>query len=268
MPIVVSTELAVGTNRYLMTVIDRQNETLAAADRPVTLRFFELALNRDEPELTVAGTYMHILDALPGLYRAEVNFVSAGQWGVEVVTDEPDGSHRSGRLSFTVRESTTTPPLGAAAPASDTPTAQTAAQIAQISTDTNPDPDFYRLSIDDALANHEPFLLTFATPAFCKSATCGPALDVVKSVAAEFKDSVAFIHVEPYQLELVDGHLQPLFDARNQPIPVDAVNEWGLPTEPYTFAVDADGKVRVKLEGIAAPDELRQALQLISTGGG
>ena len=116
----------------------------------------------------------------PGLYRAQVSFDSAGDWGLEVVTTEADGTSRSGRMVFSVQPTGTTPKVGDAAPASDTPTAQTAAEIAQISTDTNPDPDFYRQSVAQALAAHEPFVLVFATPAFCVSATCGPTLDLVK----------------------------------------------------------------------------------------
>ena len=48
----------------------------------------------------------------------------------------------------------------------------------------------------------------------------------------------------------------PSSSADNLPIPVDAVNEWGLPTEPYTFVVDGNGKVSAKFEGISAADEL------------
>jgi hypothetical protein len=263
-PITVSSELAVGSNRFLLNLVDKKNQPLAAPDRGATLNFYELAADTAKPAVTVSGTYMSILARLPGLYRAQVDFAHAGQWGLEVVTDEPDGTHRSGRLVFPVSESTTTPALGADAIPSKTPTATTADEIAKISTDTAPDPDFYRLSVDQALADHKPFLLIFATPAFCRSATCGPALEVVKSVAADFKDRVAFIHVEPYQLQFTSGQLQPVFDADNNPIPVQATLDWGLPSEPYAFVVDSAGKVRAKLEGIAAPEEIREALTLVA----
>lgn len=263
-PITVNSELVVGSNRFLLNLVDRANEPLASLTRRATLKFYELAADPETPVVSVVGTYMTILESLPGLYRAQVDFAHAGQWGLEVVTDEPDGSHRTGRLSFPVRETGTTPLLGAPAPPSKTPTASNADQIKTISTDTNSDPDFYRLSVDQALADHQPFLLIFATPAFCRSATCGPALEVVKSVAPEFKDRVAFIHVEPYQLQLAGGQLQPVIDAQNKPIPIQAVEEWGLPTEPYVFVVDGEGNVRAKFEGVAAADEIRQALAAVA----
>ena len=263
-PVVVSSELAVGPNRFLVNLVDRQNEPQAAADRPARLDFYDLAASTSAPAVSVAGTYMVILETLPGIYRAPVEFARAGEWGLELITTEPDGSQRRGRVAFSVRPTSSTPAIGAAAVPSDTPTAATAEEIAAISTDRQPDADFYRLSVDQALTERQPFMLVFATPAFCRTATCGPALEVVKSVAPDYKESVAFIHVEPYQLRPSGDQLQPVLDQNNNPIPVQAVLDWGLVTEPYIFAVDAEGKVRAKLEGVAGQDELRQALDLIS----
>ncbi|HSH22364.1 MAG TPA: hypothetical protein VK992_07105, partial [Candidatus Caenarcaniphilales bacterium] len=42
-PIPVSTELAVGPNRFLLNLLDSRNEPLASPDRDVELRFFNLA---------------------------------------------------------------------------------------------------------------------------------------------------------------------------------------------------------------------------------
>jgi hypothetical protein len=264
-PIPVSSELAVGSNRFLLSLIDAQNEQLASADRPVELRFYDLAVDAQTPAITVAATYMPTTAELPGLYRVdEVRFPCWGEWGLEAITTEPDGSQRTGRMIFPVRPASSTPPIGAPAPVTATPTADTPAEIAAISTDTEPDADFYTTSVDTALAEHKPFLVIFSTPAFCRTRTCGPALDIVKDVAAQFKPEVTFIHVEPYLLEQVSGNLQPVLSDQNQPIPVAAVTDWGLPTEPYIFVVDADGRVTAKLEGVAAADELEAALREVA----
>lgn len=262
-PVPVSSELAVGPNRFLLNLLDRQNQPQAAPDRAATLNFYQLARDATQPAVSVEGTYMTTIAQLPGLYRAQVEFASAGEWGLEVVTTEIDGSERSGRMVFSVRQASSTPAIGADAPASDTPTATSAAEIAQISTDRQPDADFYTTSVAAALAGAKRFVLVFATPAFCRTATCGPTLDIVKSVSADYKGRVTFIHVEPYQLKLVDGVLQPEFDQNNFPIPVEAVREWGLPTEPYIFVVDDAGKVRAKMEGVASVEELRAALEAV-----
>ncbi len=173
---------------------------------------------------------------------------------------QPD---RSARVTFSVRESTTTPAIGADAPASDTLTATHPAALPAISTDEHPDPAFYALSVKDAIAAGKPFVLVFATPLFCTSGTCGPALDLVKQVAPDYIGRVNFLHVEPYILEVRDGRTQPQTDVTGHPKPIRAVVEWGLPTEPYVFVVDAHGKVVAKFEGLAYPDELTAALDAL-----
>ena len=259
-PIPVSSELTVGPNRMLVNLIDGANEPLAAPDLAVRLRFYDLATDPGTPKSQADAVYTPIVEGRPGLYRANVTFEHAGDWGLEAIATEPGGDQRTGRMVFSVRESGTTPLIGAQAPASDTPTGSTAAEVAGISTDDDPDADFYRQSVADALAANQPFVLIFATPAFCRTATCAPALDVVKSVAAFHKDRVAFIHVEPYELHEIDGALQPVLSEQNLPIAVEAANEWGLPTEPYIFIVDGAGTVKAKFEGVAGAEELEAAL--------
>ena len=89
--------------------MDQKNEPMAAPDRPAELRFYDLARDPRDPASTAQATYMAPAAGLPGLYRAQVSFDNPGDWGLEVVTTEADGSHRTGRMVFTVREHGTTP---------------------------------------------------------------------------------------------------------------------------------------------------------------
>jgi hypothetical protein len=264
-PYPISEELVVGPARLLVNLIDAStNTSVAAADHPVKLRLYDLAADPANPAVSADATYMTSIPQLPGLYRANVTLDRAGQWGLEAILDPGTASARTGRFIFDVRQTGTTPAIGAAAPSNDTPTATDPAGIAAISTDDDPDPDFYTTSVAGALAAHEAFVVIFATPAFCRSATCGPTLDLVKTAAADFKGRLTFIHVEPYELAMSDGHLQPLLDANNNPIPVEAVNNWGMPTEPYVFVVDDTGKVSAKFEGLASPEELTAAFAAVA----
>src|SRR5688500_6380531 len=205
-PAPVNAEIVVGQNRVLFNILDASTtQSIASPDQPVHLRFFNLAASRTQPAVESAATFMPTVEGRPGLYRTSVAFDAAGEWGVEVVATESNGSTRIGRFVFPVRESGTTPAIGASAVSVETPTATTDEEIAAISTDNDPDPDFYRQSVAGALAAHEPFALIFATPAFCASLTCAPTLDLVKSIAANYKGRLEFIHVEPYELEQVDG---------------------------------------------------------------
>lgn len=264
-PVPVSTELVVGPNRLLVNLIDAAtNASVASVDHPVQLRLYYLAADAANPAVTADSTFTPTIPQLPGLYRANLTFDRAGVWGLEAILDPGTATARTGRFIFDVRQTGTSPAIGAAAPSDDTPTATDAVGIAAISTDDDPDPDFYTTSISGALAAHEPFVVVFATPAFCRSATCGPTLDLVKTAAADFKGRLTFIHVEPYQLQMTDGHLQPVLDANNNPIPVQAVDDWGLPTEPYVFVVDGSGKVSAKFEGLASPEELSAAFAAVA----
>jgi hypothetical protein len=264
-PITVSSELVVGSNRFLLRLVDQQDNSLASPNLPVTLNFYDLAVDPAKPASSASGTYLEIAPGRDGLYRTTATFDRAGAWGVEAITSDSSGQHE-GRTLFNVLATGTTPPIGAAAIPEDTPTASTPDQIKLIATDPTPDPDFYRLSITQAIDAHKPFAIVFATPAFCASQTCGPALNVVKSVAPPYKSRVNFINVEPYELQIVNGGLQPVVDENNLPVPVKAVTDYGLPLEPYIFIVDANGKIAAKFEGVAGADELRAALDAVTGG--
>ena len=263
-PVLGSTQLSIGPNRFLYTLINKANQPLAAADVTTSLRFFDL---QKDPATAVASADGIFLDATQGrgLYHAPVTFPCSGMWGAEV-TAQLGEEAASARVVFPVQPTSTTPAIGAAAPQVDTPTATTAAGIAAISTDTTPDPDFYRMSIAQAVTAGKPALIVFATPAFCKSATCGPALNVVKGVAADYKSSVDFVHVEPYILQQTPNGLQPVLDKTGNLQTVQATNTYGLLTEPYIIVVDKTGKVAAEFEGIAGADELTAALDAVTKG--
>tara|TARA_B100001971_G_C17955213_1_gene414582 strand:- start:207 stop:614 length:408 start_codon:yes stop_codon:yes gene_type:complete len=132
--------------------------------------------------------------------------------------------------------------------------------LTTITSSTDPDPDLYRLSINDALKEEQPLVVVFATPAFCVSATCGPQVEIVSSLKERFAGKANFIHVEvfanPHEMEA--GRPAGGF--------VPAVSEWSLPTEPWTFIMDHSGVVAAKFEGFTTLDELEVALQEVITG--
>ncbi|HEX5148626.1 MAG TPA: hypothetical protein VFW02_06055 [Candidatus Limnocylindrales bacterium] len=259
-PIIVSSERAVGSNRFLYALTDSANKPIASPELATTVRFFDLASDPATPVSEATGTFIWTVPDELGLYHATVDFTQAGPWGVEIVASAPGQPDRTARAVFDVRGTTTTPAIGAAAPASDTPTATDAAGIAAISTDEQPDPAFYRTSVNEALAAGKPFVLAFATPLFCSSRTCGPTMETVKMAVAPYGDSIEVIHVEPYELHLVDGQPQLTVDANGGFKVVPSAIEWGIPIEPYIFVVGTDGRVAAKFEGAIGADELQRAI--------
>lgn len=282
-PYLVSSQISAGPSRFLFTLIDSSNQVLAAPDVPVTVEFYNLAADPGTPAASATAAYLDPGNGR-GLYRTTVDFTCAGEWGVVVTAQlpaplpsgAPSGAVASpatmsvtSRVIFEVLPAGSVPSIGARAPESDSPVATTAADLATISTDDDPDPDFYTMTIAQAVTSGTPSAILFATPQFCQTATCGPMLDLVESIAADFKGQVQFVNVEPYKLRETPQGLQPDLDADGHLQPVQAVLDWGLPTEPYLFIVDAEGKVFASFEGILGEDEVRTALtDVVAASGG
>jgi hypothetical protein len=266
-PVLVTNAIAKGKARVLFLYLDDKNAVASAPDRTAKVAFYDLDADPTKPVTSADGEFVWTIENERGMYVADVDFPAAGTWGAEFTTEAPGSPAETVRLTFPVRETTETVQVGAKAPASKTPTAaDVGGDLSKISTDATPDPAFYTTSVADALATHKPFMLVFATPKFCTSAQCGPTLDQLKPIAAAHPD-VTFINVEPYQLKLVDGQLQPVLNAKNQLQATATTDEWGLLSEPWIFAVDRDGIVRGSFELTITPAELEAILPVISAGG-
>ena len=264
-PLIVSTEQVVGPHRFVFSFVDPDtNLPVASPDRPASVAF--IAPGQTEPGPAVPATFVWAIEGERGDYVASTTFPQAGDWKGVFITQAPGGGPREAiGVSFPVRETGTTVAVGKPAPSTTNPTAADVdGDLSKISTDKAPDPAFYETTVADALAEHTPFVLVFATPAFCQSAQCGPTLDRVKAVAESAPDDVAFINVEPYQLTYTEGRLQPVLDANNQLQPVDAVNSWGIVSEPWIFTVGKDGVVNGSFEGVVGDEELKAAIAKIA----
>jgi hypothetical protein len=246
-----SSEVVVGENRFLVGLLDSNDAPIGSADIEMHITFYDLGESETEP---VFDTDMRFIETIPGergLYMTNATFDSAGRWGAEVAVTG-DGLDETVKAAFDVAAAGTTPEIGAPAPASKTLTADDVRKLSAISTDRNPDPDFYELSIKEAIAAQEPFVVAFSTPKFCTSQVCGPTLDIVKKVSRDFP-RVNFIHVEVYENLDDPANLKP----------VRAVREWGLPSEPWVFVVDAQGRVAAKYEGTVTAVELEETLSAL-----
>lgn len=97
----------------------------------------------------------------------------------------------------------------------------------------------------------KPVVLLFATPALCKSRTCGPVVDIAEQVRGQSGAGVEFIHQEIYQ----DN--DPGKPYRSQ------VVAWRLSTEPWAFVIDRHGKIAARFEGVFSADELARAVERV-----
>jgi len=145
-----------------------------------------------------------------------------------------------------VREESAAPDVGDRAPASETPTlASTGGDLEELTTQDPPDRELLRYSVAESLDARVTFVVSFATPRYCRTRTCGPVVGVVDAVRGEYeRRGVRFIHVEIYEEN------NPAMGYNRW------VEEWGLPSEPYTFLVGADGKIKERFEGSVSVREL------------
>ena len=263
-PVIISSQLAVGDNRFVFSFLNpKTQQPVGSPDLAASVSF--IAPGTTEPTAAVPGTFVWAIQGLRGEYITHVTFASAGDWKAIFIIQPKGGSQQALGVPFQVLLKPTVISIGDRAPALKTPTlADVGGDVRQISTDQHPDPAFYQVSVDQALARHTPFILVFATPAFCKSAQCGPTLDIVKAARASAPASVAFINVEPYVLKYADGQLQPVLDAQGNLTPTNVSNAWGLPTEPWVFAVDRNGIVQGSFEGVISQQELTDIIAKIA----
>jgi hypothetical protein len=185
----------------------------------------------------------------PQLFVADLDLPTPGKYWVLA---EPEGGTKiQGLGQLEVRTAPEAPAIGARAPVSDTPTLRsTGGDVDALTTRNPPDRDLLRWSVADSLRAHVPFVVAFATPAFCQSRTCGPVVDIVEEVGKRLRSTpVRFIHVEIY--------------ADNDPAKGENrwVRQWKLPTEPWTFLVGRDGRIKDRFEGAYSADELERAVR-------
>jgi hypothetical protein len=259
-PVLASSELAKGPNRFLFALTDRAGAPIAAPDVAVHLRFHDDAADPEAVVFETDARFLWAIEDVHGLYAAEVTYPGAGRWGTRFDITFPDGREETARVDYDVLEATSTPAIGAPGPAVDSPTAADVdGDLRRISTDADPVPRFYERSIADAMAAGAPAIVAFVTPAFCQSATCGPTLDKVKAVAARHPE-VNVVHVEPYVMQVQDGALQPQLSDEGWLQAAAWTEAWGLRTEPFVAVTDAAGLVQAKFEGALTVEELEEAL--------
>jgi hypothetical protein len=253
-----TSDYAVGEVRVTFLVIDRQARLIS---RPRATVLVGKSLDSEPLLRTVArlepigipGRSEAAVGGARSIYVAHFRLAKPGKYTLVAV---PSGAAIQGVGNLDVATKPTAPAVGDRAIPSRTPTLQsTGGDVAALTTATPPDLSLLRYSVADSIGAHVPFVLVFATPKFCTSRTCGPVVDVVKSVQRRFaRRGIRFIHVEIY--------------AENNPAAGQNrwVKEWRLPTEPWVFVVGADGRIKSRFEASVSYGELVAAVRSMLRG--
>ena len=251
----VASELVVGTQqRVPLGILDHNTPV---PDATVHIRSFLLesgdkAIFKGESDAPFKG------DGLEGagVYLAHLDFATAGNWGLQVSASRPNGARLNQQLAINVIANPVVPAVGQPAPRSQSPTIKEQPDATYIDSGRPPD-DMHQLSIAEAISQHRPTLVVFASPAFCTSRVCGPEVQVVQSLEPGYKDRLTFIHVEVYTNFKPDPSQRKL---------APTVLEWRLQTEPWIFLIDSKGIIQARFEGPTARDELKTAIDKLLAG--
>ena len=249
-----TTDITVGPNRLLFALLDEGGAPLGPAEVIVRVRRTD-----DEGGAPVAETAaLHLGTETPaaaGLYSIRLDLTETGGYLVEAEVERAGREPTTAVTGFRAKTRYDTPGFGQSAPASVHLTLADA-PIEQL-TSARPvgDPEFYRLSIADALAEGNPLMIVFSTPAFCGTRTCGPQLEIAEALAEVYGGRMNFVHIEIMERPdlVLAGEAEPVVRA--------VVREWRLATEPWVFLVDDDGLVFDRFEGFSPRFELEASVR-------
>ena len=247
--VMASSDFAIGSNRVSFLLVRSDNSLITARVADVFYRPTpESPTRKAVARLVPIGVDAAAADKdeVKQIYVANLELPRTGkQW----IVIQPRGVAFQGFQILDVKAKATAVAVGDKAPASNNPTLATK-PASKITTSRPPDTGLLRYSVAESLKARAPFVVAFATPAFCQSRTCGPTVDVVDAVRKRFESrGVRFIHVEIYEDNLPGNGVNRW------------VKEWKLPTEPWVYVVDRDGVVRDRFEGAISVSELEKSIR-------
>jgi hypothetical protein len=248
-----------GRNRFGFGLFDRGNKQIAdlnvalyvskgldeTAHGPYVARYEPI----DVKKRFVSKQTVDDPDAARSVYVARIPLPSKGGYTVAAVAEFDNKFVVTSPTQISVPDQSKVPAVGDHAIRVHTPTrTSVGGNIAEIDTRIPPD-SMHEVDLPNALDEHHPVLLLFATPALCQSRVCGPVTDVAEQVKSEYGDRVDFIHMEIYVNNDPQKGPRPQFRA------------WHLETEPVAFAIDRRGIVVERLQGAFSARELTAAVR-------
>ncbi|MCA1648088.1 MAG: hypothetical protein LC797_22365 [Chloroflexi bacterium] len=246
-----SSEVALGRNRFALGLIDARNQPVVEGN--VKVEFFKLLANGSaEKRADAPALFRSVGGASKGIWVSQTAFPETGGWGAQVTLGAPNDTPRVARMNFDVRPKFSAPGYDEPAVRSVSPTERDVNGETSHICSNVPPCALHTMSIAEALEpGQKPLVLLFATPALCTSATCAPELDAVQQLHSTYAEQANFVHVEIYQYPFDGQHV------------AKTVDEWRLPSDPWTFIVDKGGVVRDRFEGAAPIDELEPSLKSV-----
>ena len=248
-----TSDYGIGMNRVSFLIVDKQSQLVERS----TARVWIARGLKQTPYAETTAKLEPI--GVPGGVKADaqniyVTTLETATPGTYWILAEPVGGKAIQALgNLVVRKQAAAPSVGERSIPSRNPTLRPGIDPKTVTTAEPPDRILLGTTVAAAMAAKRPFVLTFATPLYCQTRTCGPVVQVVQSVAKVWRGKgVDFIHIEIYK--------------DNDPAKGTNrwVKEWNLQSEPFTFVVDRTGVIRARIEGAFSPAELEAAVRKVA----
>ena len=188
-------------------------------------------------------------DPFAAIYAADVDFPKRGQYAVLSATKGADGkfSGATSQVQVSTESADPIPSVGDDAPVVQTDTLESV-KGDQAKLDTREPPSDMHANFADVVGK-KPVALLFATPQLCASRVCGPVTDIALQLKAKYGGQMDFIHQEVYvDNDVSKGLREPL-------------RQFNLPSEPWLFIVDKNGKITSRLEGSIGVKQFEDAIK-------
>jgi protein SCO1/2 len=263
-PEVISTSIWSGGPGPVILRVTDGSGAMVDGSVPVTvqLRSFD-GTERGDP--VAATSVLPVGEAQPFLV-AEMDIPSAGAWKLHVTS-----GGASGDTAIQALNPGTSAAIGAPAPDVDTPTLDDVGGVVRaVTTQPNPDLRLSQTSTADARAAGTPYVLVIDSARFKVSPECGRALTMVRFLLDRWQGDVAFIHLEPFEYQVISG--EPVLSGSLTDPPMNRHSlayglgdaTWPGTKMPWIFVVDGDGTVRAKYTGIVGSADIDVILAQIA----
>ena len=237
---VITEDLEVGNNRVVLSVLDDQGQTITE-----NLRFSLKKLGSNKIT-KIEEINTSFWPPKRNVFVTYINFQETGYWEFIVNRDK-----ETAKAAVNVLENSSTLSIGDTVEPIITPSINDF-EISKITTDIDADKNLYQYSLDDALKQNKPILLSFSTPGLCVTGACAPQMEELKKISNSNND-VIIIHVEIWK------NFDEVMKKGDLSVGVlnDSVQKFNIKTEPWTFLINSKGIVKNRYQGFVESKEIK-----------
>ena len=235
-------EYFLGFNRIVFSIINNEG---SESQKPLSVSVENIKTNK---LYTIDPVFYKWPNKNGGFYVLNTIFDNEGSYFINI--NDLTDSDFIYKKKINITDNELTPKLGELIPVLNNKIITDTQDISEITSDSEPDYDFYQYKLSEVLNNDKLIIVFFLSPNFCKTATCFPQLDVLKKLKLKYHDKITFIHVEVYENpHLIKGNI-------NNAKISSALNEWNIKSEPYTFLIDKNNYLFRKFQGYVSFEEI------------